>query len=138
MNSSRDLLDIMKNDSRLELKIRLHPAESKTKYSYLKAKDAIFTDFQKADLIEDCFQADIIVGCDSMALVTAWMMGRKAISYIPGKKLKATLPQKGIVRVSSKAALKRNLQISIKGDNIQNRSGNFFTRAFPKVLLNLN
>jgi len=133
-----DFLDMVKDDPRLELSIRLHPAEPKDKYAYLKAKDVRITDNQKNDLIKDCCDADIIIGCDTMALVTAWMMGRRAISYIPGNKLKATLPQQGIVRVRSMQALKRHIHLFKKKDKVQYQLKSFFTQAFPKVLLNLN
>jgi len=133
-----DLLDVVKNDPRLELRVRLHPAEANDKYDCLKLAFVSFSDPRKTDLVEDCLQADIIIGCDSMALVAAWMTGHMAINYFKGEKLKPVLPQKGIIRVFSKTALAKKIKMFQKKDESPCLSLDFFTFEFPKVLGQLN
>jgi len=129
-----DVADIIKNDEKLELRIRLHPAEPKKKYACLKLDESCFTDHQKTDLVEDCLQVDIIIGCDSMALVTGRMAGCYAISFITGKKHPSSLPQKDIIKVFSKQALSNRIKNFKRNNKIKFRSNSFFTQAFPEVV----
>lgn len=68
--------------------IRLHPSDSRETY---EAIDNTVT-FSKATLLEDIAQAKIIIGIDTVALYTAYLLGKKVISYIPSDKRECCVP----------------------------------------------
>ena len=47
--------------------------------------------------IDDILKADIIFGCESMALVIALKIGKKVISCIPDNEINCSLPFKEII-----------------------------------------
>lgn len=134
-----DILKCIGKDQRFELRIRCHPSENPDKYAYLKKQDRVtVTHLYENHLFKDCLWADITIGCETMALVIGLMMGRKAISYIPGKRMKPLLPQEGIMRIRSATVLCKTIQ----GYNSCERVGGsrrrfFYTEPFPAIFNNL-
>lgn len=59
--------------------LRLHPLESKEKYASLLEQfaDGVTIELSSTSLIEDCLNADVIVGIASMAMMVAKLLGRK-------------------------------------------------------------
>lgn len=117
-----DLLKIMKCQNKVimsQLKIRLHPAEKPAKYNNLLSKKEYFkikknisvSNPVKNLLIKDCLWADIVIGYNSMALFIAFMIGKKAIAYLPNKQ-SFTLPAKEILKVHSLTELEDKIIFS--------------------------
>ncbi len=76
------------------IKIRPHPSESKNKYEWAKLISFLVTETASTKtLMEQIVEADIVVGCESMAMVVALLAKKRVISSIPlGGKL-CGLPQ---------------------------------------------
>ena len=79
------------------IKIRPHPSEDIEKYKWVsRYSDLIlFSDGNKS-LIEEIFKADIIVGCESMAMVVGLLAEKRVISCIPPGSRECGLPHSGI------------------------------------------
>lgn len=60
--------------------IRLHPSDSHQNYEISNSSEVSFSD---STLLEDIARAKIIIGIDTIALYTAFMLGKKVLSYIP-------------------------------------------------------
>lgn len=66
------------------IKIRPHPSESKKKYQWAMEKNKLVIETQSSkSLIEQIAEADIVVGCGSMALVVALLAKKRVLSSIP-------------------------------------------------------
>jgi hypothetical protein len=83
---------------RPRIRIRLHPAESRGKYTSLLAD---FTSYdvevsEHSSLPQDCQWAHWVVGCESMALVVGLIAGRRVFSAIPPPGKRCRLPHSGI------------------------------------------
>jgi hypothetical protein len=80
-----------------KLIVRPHPSEPLNKYEWVGEQ---FGDFVVqggvATLLEEINQSDIVVGCETMALVVAFVAGRRAISCIPYGTKTCPLPQEEI------------------------------------------
>jgi hypothetical protein len=81
-----------------DVRIRLHPAESRDKYvSVVEAfADRLALEFSRSEsLAEDCAWADTVAGCDTMAMVAAVAAGRRVVSVIPpgGQPLSLPFPE---------------------------------------------
>jgi len=78
--------------------IRPHPSENFNKYNW------VFDEFNHKDikidnkktLLEQILESDIVVGCESMAMVVAILAGKKVISSIPTGGRPCVLPHKEI------------------------------------------
>lgn len=68
--------------------IRLHPSDNKETYEAIENTVA----FSKTTLLEDIANAKIIIGIDTVALYTAYLLGKKVISYIPSDKRACCVP----------------------------------------------
>lgn len=68
--------------------IRLHPSDSAQTYQELD-KNATFSD---VSLEEDIARAKVIIGIDTVALYTAFLLGKKVLSYIPSDKRDCQVP----------------------------------------------
>jgi len=68
--------------------IRLHPSDSAQTYQELD-KNATFSD---VSLEEDIARAKVIIGIDTVALYTAFLLGKKVLSYIPSNKRDCQVP----------------------------------------------
>lgn len=77
---------------------RPHPSDPLGKYDWIldEFRDRNIKIANQRPLFEQVMEADIIVGCESMAMVVGWIAGKKVISCIPPKGKKLSLPQKDI------------------------------------------
>lgn len=77
-----------------EIKIRPHPSESKSKYSWAKQENSLVTETASTKLLmEQIVEADVVVGCGSMAMVVALLAKKRVISSIPPGGKVCGLPQ---------------------------------------------
>ncbi|NQW69744.1 MAG: hypothetical protein HQ457_05125 [Betaproteobacteria bacterium] len=80
-----------------DIKIRPHPSESKSKYDWAKEAYAVVAETTSdKSLVQQIVEADIVVGCNSMALVVALLAKKRVISSIPPGGQGYNLPQAGI------------------------------------------
>ncbi|MDD3342352.1 MAG: hypothetical protein PHR87_02120 [Sulfurospirillaceae bacterium] len=68
--------------------IRLHPSDSPETYQTIDNT----IEFSHDTLLEDIANAKIIIGIDTVALYTAYLLGKKVISYIPSDKRECSVP----------------------------------------------
>lgn len=78
--------------------IRPHPSESRNKYDWVKKE---FKNFQisidaENELLEDIMHSEIVVGCESMAMVVALEANKEVYSSIPPHGRKCVLPHNSI------------------------------------------
>jgi len=77
-----------------KIKIRPHPSESKTKYNWaINSSNLTIEVGGEETLLEDIVHANIVVGCESMAMVVGLMAKRRVISSIPPGGKSCSLPQ---------------------------------------------
>jgi len=77
-----------------EIKIRLHPSESKDKYDWARQANSLVTETASTkSLMEQIVEADVVVGCASMAMVVALLAKKRVISSIPPGGRASSLPQ---------------------------------------------
>jgi hypothetical protein len=83
-----------------QVTLRPHPSDVIGKY------DGILSEYQQIQLsngrplIEEVLEADLVVGCESMALVIGVLSGKKVVSSIPLSDVQCRLPQAQILRLS--------------------------------------
>lgn len=102
------------------LSIRLHPSEAPDKYDALVGRGGEAAVLRRIEihpaatrsLIDDCAQADRVVGIASMALLVAAALGRPTYSYRGDDGAVPPLPQDGIAHLASAAALAELLCVS--------------------------
>ena len=83
-----------------EIKVRLHPSEKKGKYDWFKNFNSrLIKIVSEESLIVDIINSDIIVGCESMALVVGLLANKTVISGIPPNGRQCQLPQKEIIHL---------------------------------------
>lgn len=83
--------DILVNQEKFGCKnilIRLHPSDTPDLY---QAIDPNAT-FSHATLLEDIARAKVVIGIDTIALYTAYLLGKYAISYIPSTQRECCVP----------------------------------------------
>jgi hypothetical protein len=85
-----------------KVKIRPHPSESKTKYDWA-IKGATLPVEMGGDktLLEEIVKADVVIGCESMAMVVGLLAKKKVISSIPPGGRTCSLPQPQIEHLQS-------------------------------------
>lgn len=67
-----------------DIKIRPHPSESNSKYDWAKEAYAVVTETTSdKSLMEQIMEADVVVGCNSMAMFVALLAKKRVISSIP-------------------------------------------------------
>ena len=71
-----------------DILIRLHPSDTPQTYQAIDST----VRFSTASLLEDIACAKIIIGIDTVALYTAYLLGKKVISYIPSTKRECSVP----------------------------------------------
>ena len=77
--------------------VRPHPSEPRDKYRWLENEFRLPIVFGGAmTLIEEMYASDVVVGCESMALVVGLVAGKRVISCIPPGPRQCSLPQAGI------------------------------------------
>jgi hypothetical protein len=76
------------------IKVRPHPSEEKNKYHWAKTKSSLVIETHSPKtLIQQIAEADIVVGCGSMALAVALLAKKRVISSIPPGGQPCKLPQ---------------------------------------------
>ena len=79
------------------LKIRPHPSEHNDKYNWVMEYPSIKIEINKNfSLIEDVCNSEVVVGCESIAMVVGLMTSKRVISAIPKGGKKCELPYKEI------------------------------------------
>ena len=84
----------------LKILIKLHPAESKKKYYWLKknfSKDVLLDN--KSDLKDLLLKSKYVIGCNSMAMVVALHLNKKVFNGFPPGEDKNQLPFKNIKKL---------------------------------------
>jgi hypothetical protein len=77
--------------------IRPHPSEVPSKYNWAaKQFDLSIISGGKNPLLEEIVASDVVVGCESMAMVVGLLAGRRVISCIPPGGRPCNLPQQQI------------------------------------------
>ena len=82
-----------------KVKIRPHPSEETKKYNWLLNKDIISSISSDKPLINDIAEANLVVGCETMAMVVALSVNKTVISSIPPKGRKCSLPHPNIIHL---------------------------------------
>jgi hypothetical protein len=91
-----------------QIKIRPHPSESKTKYDWVKQATPLAIEIGgDKTLLEETALADVVVGCESMAMVVGLLAKRRVISSIPPGGKACSLPQPGIEHLQAMIASHR-------------------------------
>jgi hypothetical protein len=68
--------------------IRLHPSDTPECYHAIDPNAT----FSHATLLEDITRAKVVIGIDTIALYTAYLLGKKVISYIPSNQRECCVP----------------------------------------------
>jgi hypothetical protein len=76
--------------------LRLHPAEIKGKYDCIISQHHLTMQVGTQSLSTEIMQSDIIVGCESMAMVVGLIAGKRVVSCIPPGGKPSELPHKEI------------------------------------------
>ena len=81
-----------------EVKIRLHPSEKKSDWNFkwIKENNLISELSQGKSLAEELVSSDIVVGCDSMAMVVGLLVKKRVVSVVPPGGRKCSLPHRKI------------------------------------------
>ena len=91
---------LLKSDlSSHRITVRLHPSEKEGKYDFLVNRfkgDLQIEISHDTHLYKDIQRAEIVVGCESMALIVAVKLNKKVFSVIPPNGLPCRLPHKEI------------------------------------------
>lgn len=73
--------------------IRPHPSEAPDKYEWVRSEyGAIAVRGGTAPLLEEIAACDVVVGCESMAMVVGIVAGKRVISCIPDRQARCSLP----------------------------------------------
>ncbi len=89
---------IDKNISRII--IRPHPSEQRNKYDWARDNKAYEIDIGgEHTLLDEILRSDIVVGCQSMAMIVALLADKKVISAIPENGLPCPLPHSGLLHL---------------------------------------
>jgi len=91
-----------------QITVRPHPSESTDKYDWIfKEFDLPIYAGGKEGLFEEVLQSEIVVGCESMAMVVALLAGRRVISSIPIGGAPCKLPQSNIEMMQDLISVKQ-------------------------------
>jgi len=89
-------INLLKCDNH-QVILRPHPNEHKHKYNWALTEFNIDIKIGgDRTLFEEINDADIIVGCDSMAMVVGLLSGKRVVSALPSGKRTCTLPMRNI------------------------------------------
>jgi hypothetical protein len=90
--------------------IRPHPSENRAKYDWVKACSTLMIETGGAKtLLEEIVEADIVIGCESMAMVVGLLANKRVISSIPSSGKLCSLPQRGIEHLKELVEINRKL-----------------------------
>jgi len=77
-----------------EIKVSPHPSENKNKYDWTRRSSFLVTETMSSKtLMEQIVEADVVVGCESMAMVVGLLAKKRVISSIPPDGQACGLPQ---------------------------------------------
>lgn len=83
-----------------QVRVRPHPSENREKYQWAEHEFAPRVNVTKEkNLVEDIAGAQVVVGCESMALVVALEAGRRVVCAIPPGGHPCRLPHLGIEKL---------------------------------------
>lgn len=92
-----DILPIRIGKRNIErISLRPHPSESPEKYYYILENDPNIFILKGTELLDDILDSTIIIGCNTMALIVALAVGKRAVSCIPAGGRNCILPHTGI------------------------------------------
>jgi hypothetical protein len=84
------------------LTVRPHPAETRSKYAWVAAETGCPVSVSDASsLLDDIAAADIVAGCNTMAMVVALVARKRVISCIPPGGARCILPHREIEHLQS-------------------------------------
>jgi hypothetical protein len=89
------------NKKNCNILIRMHPSENKKKYINVISKynfDIKISNHE--DILEDFLSANIVIGCNTMAMVIALFLGKRVYSSIPPKGIGFAIPFPKIIKIS--------------------------------------
>lgn len=96
--------------------VRQHPSEPAGKYaSYTADGSGRFVAGGGRSLLEDIRDADVVVGCESMALVVALAAGKRVVCAIPPGGKPSSLPHRGIESLQQLVAGAPHLSSTSRG-----------------------
>jgi hypothetical protein len=82
--------------------VRPHPAEPKDKYDWAMAEyGAVVTRSSNADLLDDIRECDVVVGCETMAMVVGLVAGKRVICSVPPGGKPCALPHPEIEQLQT-------------------------------------
>ena len=82
--------------------VRPHPSEFSGKYDWVKHENPSFVIIGgKETLLDEVAQCDVVVGCESMAMVVGLIAGKRVISCIPPGGNACSLPHSEIENLSA-------------------------------------
>ena len=85
-----------------EIKIRPHPSENRNKYDWAKDLNPLIVETKSnKTLIQQIQEVDLIVGCESMAMVVGLMAKKQVVSSIPFGGKKCGLPHDEIIHLQA-------------------------------------
>lgn len=85
-----------------DIVIRPHPSEKADKYAWAKEVSQWSVSFGGGrTLLQETLAADIVVGCESMALIVGLLAGKRVVSSIPAGGRPCQLPHAGIEHLST-------------------------------------
>ena len=91
-----------------KIKIRPHPSEDKRKYDWAKKLSSFNVEINSAKtLLEEISEADVVVGCESMAMVVALLAKRRVVSTIPLGGKSCSLPHLQIEHLQNLLKIKQ-------------------------------
>jgi len=78
----------------VEIVIRTHPSECIDKYEWIEKiyNNLYINDNGDCSLIENIASADVVVGCNTMAMIVALLAGKRVVSSIPVAGISCSLP----------------------------------------------
>ncbi len=92
-----------------DITIRPHPSEQVDKYQWANDLSPLPVEFGgKKTLLEETLASDIVVGCESMAMVVGLLAGKRVISAIPPGGRPCQLPQDDIEHMQQLVGVSAN------------------------------
>lgn len=80
-----------------DIKIRPHPSEDSQKYIWARDFSPLVSEINtNKPLLDQIIESDIVIGCETMAMVLALMAEKRVVCSIPPGGIKCRLPQSNI------------------------------------------
>ena len=92
-----------------EIRIRPHPSENRSKYEWAKNFSALVVETESdKTLIQQIQEADLVAGCESMAMIVGLIAKKQVVSSIPFGGKQCGLPHDEIVHLQDIIEKRRN------------------------------